>query len=147
MRVALAIVAAGLVCSMTAEAEARARGGGLFRGARGSSAAAPIQPVKTAPRAGVGVGVVVPVGYGRSERASARNPQQQHFLPLPPRPAEDADAPRIHSASADAAPSVATEPKRPWCQDGRVVGRGSGFCEVTLAADRGSAPALLTLGN
>lgn len=141
MRFILAFVTFGLLCSMTLETEARARGGGLFKGGR-SFQSAPASQAKSG--LGVGVGVVVPVG-APSEQSSFR--QRQRSLRLPPLPAEEPDAPKFHSAAADRTAPVSPDAKRPWCQDGKVVGRGSGFCEVTLASGRSGAPALLTLSN
>jgi hypothetical protein len=87
---------------------------------------------------------MVPLGTGRSGSSQAAQPG--YALPLPARPAEDADAPRFHSASAQApAIEAKPEPKRPWCDGGQVVGRGAGFCEVNLAPERRGAPALLAL--
>jgi hypothetical protein len=84
---------------------------------------------------------MVPLGTGRSQAA-----QPGYTLPLPARPAEDAAAPRFHSASAEAPEIEAKpQPKRPWCDGGQVVGRGAGFCEVGLAPERHGAPALLAL--
>lgn len=154
MRVALVLVGIGFACSVVGDAEARARGGGAFKGGRGSYSApqaktpqAKTPQARSGPSVGVGVGVVVPVGTSRPTRGATR-PQGPYLLPLPPRPPEDGDteAPKIYSASADAA-STNTEARRPWCHDGEVVGRGAGFCEVTLAAERRGAPALLAFGN
>jgi hypothetical protein len=85
---------------------------------------------------------MVPVGVGRSRSGSA---QPGYALPLPPRPAED-DAPRFHSAAAEA-PQAAPAVAKPWCHDGQVVGRGAGFCAVSLKPEAVGAPALLALSN
>ena len=142
MRLALLLAAVTATCVMSGAADARAGRG--FKGFRGHSSAS--VPQTQSPRLGVGIGVVVPVGTER--RSTSPGAQPRYVLPLPARPAEDAEAPTFQSASAE---SLAAVPKReaarPWCDNGQVVGRGAGFCELTLAQDRRSAPALLALSN
>jgi hypothetical protein len=137
MRLGLALVAIAIACTLPGEADAKR--GGFSKGGSRSSAPSPVPAAAkpaASPRAGVGVGVMVPVGFGRSSSGSA---QPGYALPLPPRPAEEADAPKFHSAAA--------EGPKPWCHDGEVVGRGAGFCTVSLKPDAAGAPALLALSN
>jgi hypothetical protein len=144
MRLALALVAVGFACTLSVEADARAGRG--FKGGSRSSSPASVPQAQPSPRVGVGVGVVVPLGTGRSSTTPASQPG--YALPLPPRPAEQPDGPKFYSASAEAASTERkAEPSRPWCHNGEVVGRGAGFCELTLAAERRDAPALLALSN
>ena len=142
MRLALLLAAVTATCVLSGTADARAGRG--FKGFRSHSGAS--GPQAQPSRVGVGVGIVVPVGTERRGTSPAAQPR--YVLPLPARPAEDPEAPRFHSASAE---SVEAEPKReaarPWCDNGQIVGRGAGFCELTLAQDRRSAPALLALSN
>ena len=142
MRLALALVAAGMACALSGEADARAGRG--FKGGSRSPSPASLPQTHPSPRVGVGVGVIVPIGTGRSSTGRAGQPG--YAIPLPARPADEPDAPRFYSA--EAAPTAPNpETARPWCHNGQVVGRGAGFCEVTLAADRQGAPALLALTN
>jgi hypothetical protein len=144
MRLALLLAAVAATCVLASAADARA-GRGFKGGFRSPSG--PSVPQAQPSRVGVGVGVVVPVGTER--RGTGATAQPRYVLPLPARPPEDPEAPRFHSASAE---SVETGPKReasarPWCDNGQVVGRGAGFCDLTPAQDRRGAPALLALSN
>ena len=143
MRLGLALVAIVVACTVPGEADARRGGGFKGSGSRSSAPApTPAQPAAS-PRVGVGVGVMVPVGASRSSSGSA---QPGYALPLPPRPAEESEAPRFHSAAAE--PPQAPPPvSKPWCHDGQVVGRGAGFCTVGLKPEAAGAPALLALSN
>ena len=142
MRVAVALVA--ICAGLTIAGGADARAGRGFKGGGRSYSAAPTAQPASAPRVGAGVGVIVPLG---SRSSSARQADQAGYvLPLPPRPAE-VETPRVYSASAETTEPKPAIAKRPWCHDGQVVGRGAGFCEVTLAAERSGAPAILALTN
>jgi hypothetical protein len=90
---------------------AEARGGrGFSIGLRGSTKSASHAIRPSPPRAGAGVGVVVPV----SRRSSEPSP-------------DGGAAPGAVSPAAATAAAVEPVPPRPWCEGGQIVG---GFCAL-----------------
>ncbi len=91
---------------------AEARGGrGFSIGLRGStkSASHAVQP--SPPKAGAGVGVVIPVSRRSSEPGAGGG----------------AAPPGVVSPAAATAAAVEPVPPRPWCEGGQIVG---GFCAL-----------------
>src|SRR3954453_18040970 len=93
---------------------AEARGGrGFSIGLRGSTKSASHATGPSLPRAGAGVGVVIPV----SRRSGEPSPENAAGGAAPP--------PRAVSPPAATAAAVEPVPPRPWCEGGQIVG---GFC-------------------
>ena len=90
---------------------AEARGGrGFSIGLRGSTRSVSHATQASPPRAGAGVGAVVPV----SRRSSEPSP-------------DGGAAPGAVSPAAATAAAVEPVPPRPWCEGGQIVG---GFCAL-----------------
>lgn len=142
MRTRIALIAIACTCFAVGEAEAKFRGGGFLKGSSRSAAV----PTRAAaePRVGVGAGIIVPIGSGGSRSESARKPQEDGRMPLPPRPVED-EAPKLRSASAggEAAPKIQPAAPRPWCANAEGGREGTGLCVVGLKPELAGAPALL----
>src|SRR3954468_891720 len=93
---------------------AEARGGrGFSIGLRGSTKSASHASQPSPPRAGAGVGVVIPVSRRSSEPESAAG--------------GGAAPPGVVSPAAATAAAVEPVPPRPWCEGGQMVG---GFCAL-----------------
>ena len=93
---------------------AEARGGrGFSIGLRGSTKSASHASQPSPPRAGAGVGVVIPVSRRSSEPESAAG--------------GGAAPPGVVSPAAATAAAVQPVPPRPWCEGGQIVG---GFCAL-----------------
>lgn len=117
-------------------AEARARGGSVFKGSSSRAALTPAAAGMAAPgtsRAARGLGVVVvPLPALASGRSQATIEDMRAAQDVKnERPAtENMPTGSIAPTDAVSPPAVAAAP-RPWCDDGYVAGSGKGFCVVT----------------
>jgi hypothetical protein len=108
------LIVALIVVLVPALAEARG-GRGFSIGLRGSSKSASHTVRPAVPKAGVGLGVVVPVPRRSSEPSTERAA------------AGAATPPGVAPPGAASAAAVEPVPSRPWCEGGQIVG---GFCAL-----------------